>query len=456
MRACELGLANRHRAFLSAFKTNMPKKRWLSALPFISSLRHLEVAAGAKHQRRDVSARAVDGTQTRTDIEAPSIFKPSPPNQPPDSSSLGYAAIFGVAFLWGANVPALRYMFLLDAPPSSALLNCLQATISAVVLAGSVALIGNKESIADVPSADGDLSCVEAGGAHMCIVTDEDKVGGRRAPKNAVEKVMSDALNWTSSDIRLAGGELGLWMCLAFGLEIAGCEFISATKTAFLMQATVLITPVLVFLSGARVNKNEWAACGLGLAGSVLVALDGLSQASSENSVQQDNEILGYILVLLSTFFFSMGTVRLGQYSSRFNSLSLSNASTVSLAICSFFWLVFSSQGEGGASLSETTKVVTGILTNPTSLAVLLWLGVASGAFASFLLTTGQKTVPPAQAQVILATTPLFSTAIAMIVLDASDEAMGGIAWVGAGLMLLASVVASTGSPTDSEKKGAV
>ena len=455
MRACELSKVKRQHPSVT-----MPKKsRWLS-LPFISSLRHrLEVAAGAKqsHQRRDLSTRAA--VDERIDIEAPSILtKQANQNQPPESSSLGYAAIFGVAFLWGANVPALRYMFLLDSPPSSALLNCLQASISAVVLAASVALIGNRRPNSGTPE-DGDLSCVVAGGEHMCVVRtdDEDKVGGRRAPRNAVERVMSDALNWTSGDIKLAGGELGLWMCLAFGLEIAGCEFISATKTAFLMQATVLITPILVYVSGARVNKNEWAACGLGLAGSILVALDGISQASPDSAVQQDHEILGYILVLLSTFFFSMGTVRLGQYSSKFDSLSLSNASTVSLAICSFIWLLLASQGEGASSLSDTTKIVVGIFSNPTSLAVLLWLGVASGAFASFLLTTGQKTVPPAQAQVILSTTPLFSTGIAMIVLDASDEAMGGIAWFGAALMLLASVVASaTGSPEEEKNKGSV
>ena len=53
------------------------------------------------------------------------------------------------------------------------------------------------------------------------------------------------------------GLELGLWFCLAFGLEVAGVQLISATKTAFLNQATVLITPMLVHLSGEHVKKNE-------------------------------------------------------------------------------------------------------------------------------------------------------------------------------------------------------
>ncbi len=45
---------------------------------------------------------------------------------------------------------------------------------------------------------------------------------------------------------------------------------------AFLNQVSVLVTPLLVHLSGERVRGLEWAACGLGLLGSILVALDSL------------------------------------------------------------------------------------------------------------------------------------------------------------------------------------
>jgi drug/metabolite transporter (DMT)-like permease len=349
-------------------------------------------------------------------------------------SSSGYLALFGVAVLYGSYTPALRYMFSLSDPPSAALLNCLQACISALVLAAFSSLqhwTTRKESTESTPCDGGN-----------------PKLTRRRMPKNAVEKVMSDALNWTSSDIRLAGGELGLWMCLAFGLEIAGCELISATKTAFLNQATVLITPFLVFLSGARVRKKEWMACSLGLSGSLLVALDGLARISSSSGASGANyeNPIGFALVLLSAFFLSMGTVRLGQYSSRFNSLRLSTAATVSLSLCSLVWVFVSIMGQGAAGIAETGQVLLGIVSNPYSFALLLWLGIGPGALAVFLQMQGQKTVPPAQAQVILATTPVFASGIAMIFLDAAMEAMGGIAWVGAGLMILASVVASTGS----------
>lgn len=104
----------------------------------------------------------------------------------------------------------------------------------------------------------------------------------RRTPSNAVEHALAGALNWRSKDIIVAGGEIGLWMCLAFGLEVAGVQLTSATKAAFLNQVSVLITPLLVHLSGEHVRGLEWLACALGLLGSGLVAADSLLSGSAD------------------------------------------------------------------------------------------------------------------------------------------------------------------------------
>ncbi len=49
-------------------------------------------------------------------------------------------------------------------------------------------------------------------------------LGVRRPASNALEAALASALNWRSSSIGLAGAEIGLWMCLAFGLEVAGVQ----------------------------------------------------------------------------------------------------------------------------------------------------------------------------------------------------------------------------------------
>lgn len=40
----------------------------------------------------------------------------------------------------------------------------------------------------------------------------------------------------STSCFTAAGAEVGLWMCLAFGFEVAGVQLTSATKAAFLNQ----------------------------------------------------------------------------------------------------------------------------------------------------------------------------------------------------------------------------
>ncbi|KAG2491048.1 hypothetical protein HYH03_010494 [Edaphochlamys debaryana] len=74
-----------------------------------------------------------------------------------------------------------------------------------------------------------------------------------------------------------AGLELGAYNFFAVALGTWGVQLLSATKVAFLGQATSLMTPFLVALSGQRVAAAVWAACAAGAMGGALVALDGSS-----------------------------------------------------------------------------------------------------------------------------------------------------------------------------------
>jgi hypothetical protein len=52
----------------------------------------------------------------------------------------------------------------------------------------------------------------------------DESASGRRPASNPIEAAVANALNWRSSNLVLAGGEIGMWMCLAFGLEVAGVQ----------------------------------------------------------------------------------------------------------------------------------------------------------------------------------------------------------------------------------------
>eukprot|EP00197_Chlamydomonas_leiostraca_P014654 CAMPEP_0202866508 /NCGR_PEP_ID=MMETSP1391-20130828/7791_1 /ASSEMBLY_ACC=CAM_ASM_000867 /TAXON_ID=1034604 /ORGANISM="Chlamydomonas leiostraca, Strain SAG 11-49" /LENGTH=465 /DNA_ID=CAMNT_0049546461 /DNA_START=308 /DNA_END=1705 /DNA_ORIENTATION=- len=374
----------------------------------------------------------------------------------PSKDPWGYAALFGVAVLWGSYTPALRFLYLIDSPPDPPLLNALQACLSAVFLiTANITASVTDGKVQPRPERANPLMAEDTAVRDATMRKDEVAMGltqdvdeldpPRRAPSNPIEHAFAVVLNWRSSNIVLAGGEIGLWMCLAFGLEVAGVQLTSATKAAFLNQVSVLITPLLVHLSGEHVRVIEWMACALGLLGSGLVAADSFMSGAGNTMegggmLNQSNEILGLTFVLASAVFFALSTVRLGRYSSRFNPLKLSTASTCSLGLLSLAWVVSSVIGRTDGFANELA-VLDGMLASPSCLAVLLWVGLGPGALAAFLQATGQKSVPPAQAQVIYSTTPLWAAGFAILALDASDEAMGSIAWLGAAVMLGSSLM---------------
>lgn len=47
-----------------------------------------------------------------------------------------------------------------------------------------------------------------------------------------------------------------------------------ATRASFLVQATVLITPLLSLAAGYRPGKRVWGACAMALAGCLLITAD--------------------------------------------------------------------------------------------------------------------------------------------------------------------------------------
>jgi len=391
--------------------------------------------------------------------------------------------VLQVAVLWGTYTPAIRFLFTSPSPPTAALMNALQACLSAAVLsaAGLVAVLapGGGGGAASPPLSTNPLSAEAAalasfasspgrrrgaGSAGGSSSAGGGGVGGsgagvggicegssRARPCDAgvlsrLRSMLPDVHQWLSGSLAAAGFELGVWQVMAFGLEMAGLEVISASKAAFLNQATVLITPLLVHMSGDFVHRSEWAACVLGLLGATLVAVD--SAHGAVGAREGSAAPAGYICIVVSAVFYAMSTVRMGYYSSQLPALALSINAAVFVSLFSLLWVMYDLNGsaEGWA---KTLRVLRSLFTSSTCVAVLAWIGVGPGALAQFLQAAGQRAVPAAQAQLIYATTPLYATGIAMMTLDAKTEAMGLVAWAGAGLLLGAALLASVGSSSE-------
>lgn len=193
----------------------------------------------------------------------------------------------------------------------------------------------------------------------------------------------------------------------------------------------------------------------------------------------------GDVAILASAFFFSLATVRLGKYARRIPSVELAAAKSVVLgtaAVATF--------GVAAGALLAAGEPLTDLWpgwTNPVSWSIMVWSALGPGAAAAFLhakvggrgvvgggcplgpadcwltfrllpasgttqparlptllprplsRSQGQSVVPPADAQVIFSTVPLWSIAFAFLLLGGEPltgyTVAGGAAVVAAGLI---------------------
>ncbi len=94
------------------------------------------------------------------------------------------------------------------------------------------------------------------------------KLGWRRGQDADVPPgargVLQQVLNFSAPTLLVGGLELGLWNFAASSTQALGLEFTTATRAAFLIQATALLTPLLASLSGERPGRAVWCAAGPG------------------------------------------------------------------------------------------------------------------------------------------------------------------------------------------------
>ncbi|KAG2442627.1 hypothetical protein HXX76_002712 [Chlamydomonas incerta] len=328
------------------------------------------------------------------------------------------------------------------------------------------------------------------------------------------------ALTAPARSLAAAGMELGCYNTAAAALGAWGYQRISATRAAFLMQATALITPLLVVAGGGRVGPLVWLACGAGAAGGAMVALDQVQQAGaaaaaaagggdgggsssssssgggsllaesvslaatagtdlarrllpqaeaglgaaaaaaaataagptnigssitgsstgSDGEAALTGQAMGVLYILASCLVWGMVTVRLGVHSARYPPLQLAAAAAITYAGLALLWLLAEIMSSPGAGLGDYLELGL-LLRNHTTAALLLWAGLGPGALSSYMQVLGQTIVPPAQAQVLFSSTPLWAALMAGLLLP--GESMGPLAWLGGAVMLGASLLAS-------------
>ncbi|WP_036270059.1 DMT family transporter [Meiothermus rufus] len=208
-----------------------------------------------------------------------------------------------------------------------------------------------------------------------------------------------------------AGLELGLLLFVAYLTQTIGLEYTTASRSAFITTLYVVILPVLLGLLGHRLGRSVWWAAGLAIGGVGLLSYDG--SPPNQGDVWTLGTALAYALYIW----------RLERLAPRFPALSLTAVQMWVVALGSFFWML----GEKPAwNLAQFPYLS------------LLYLGLVASALCVWLQALGQRLVSAPQAAVIFTLEPVYAAAFAFVLLG---ERLGGQGLVGAGLILLATLI---------------
>ncbi len=214
---------------------------------------------------------------------------------------------------------------------------------------------------------------------------------------------------------------LGLLSFAGFATQTAGLTVTSASNAAFITGLSVILTPIVarVWLKRALSGRIYLAA---------VVALAGLALMTLREGVESING--GDILVLSTALCYALYIVYLGEVAGKVRGTSLAMMQHLPMAGLAWLW-----------AAPQVGKLAT--VPVETYLAI-AYLAVVATALVAILQTYAQRVVPAHLTALIFVLEPVFAAGFAAVLIG---ERLGALGWIGAGLILVAMLVAELRLP---------
>lgn len=239
-----------------------------------------------------------------------------------------------------------------------------------------------------------------------------------------------------------AGFELGALSWLGYTTQAIGLTSTTASRSAFITSLSVMLVPALAGLAGRRVSRRVYAAAALALLGVGLLSWDGLSPGRGE------------LWTLACALTYAVYVLRLETAALRLDTRALVLTQIWGVLPFALIWSAFEARQAGvGRGMAADLAARSGL---PLPLAELLaglpahwlavpgaaWLAVAylalaATALATSLQTYGQRRVAAPEAALIYTSEPVWAAVLAAPILG---ERLGGRGWLGAGMILAATL----------------
>lgn len=253
--------------------------------------------------------------------------------------------------------------------------------------------------------------------------------------------------------------ELAVWNALTQTLINAGLLVSEAARASFLMQTSVVLTPILSTLlcRSVSVSLAEWLGCGGALAGVAILSFPVAIAPLTSTSQKFTQLSQGDFLCLSGAVCWSLYIIRLGELAGCFeggleggaDGQSSQQMATQMQGLKALFLAVGYAVWACVVALRSSASTAAGAIQglwpgwrSPLAWGILLYSAVGPGALADVLQSVGQSSVTPAETNVLLCAEPVFTAFCSRVFLGELTSAREK---VGGGLIMLAALVASSG-----------
>lgn len=372
-----------------------------------------------------------------------------------DDYTKGQLYLLAVSGLWGSYNPTLRLIYnstdFIDPIAIAAIRGVLQVTLlGTFVLIVKYLKNKNKETPTDIAS------------------------------NNNNKSIEDDHQQPTSTSLLplplQASLEIGLYNTVGTIAQTFALSNTSATRGAFLIQASIIFTPLLATIFGPPPSRAAWIACCTALVAAILVTQDtmGISTQTITSSiittastaitaatttipsqpllhVDPPTTLIGDVQTLIAALFYSLATVRIPRYASKMSPLTLAFGKSAFLATTAIVTALIETMNHSSvSSIDDIVRSLTGLWPEWAASSsggdssivwvLLIWSALGPGSLAAFLMVKGQSMVSATDAQIAFATVPLWS---AVLALGMVQESVGWLTWVGGGMMIGAGLYAA-------------
>ena len=245
------------------------------------------------------------------------------------------------------------------------------------------------------------------------------------------------------------GAELGAWLFLGSSLQLYALTLTTASRVAFLVQATTVIVPMLeAALCRRAVSGRTWFACAMATSGIALLSFGG---GGAPASALPPGHALGDALALTSAAFFAMHVVRLQGFAAACVPLELAWVKAATQAALTLA-LVLAGVAFGIFEVVPTLDglAVAGPHTIAAVCALVAWNGVVPSAYTVWAQGFAQRAISAPRANLFYSAQPLAAAALAAAFLGESLGAHGAAG----GALIVGACVIGGGADTDAEGRG--